>query len=171
MPNSDHSWLHERPLSRHLTAVGGVVAAAALELLTTGAAGTQEPVPEVPFPGTRDGRAGWINAKDGTAIHYEDWSNGRPVVFSHGWPLRADIWEGQGKFVASHSFRAIAFVRRGLGNRIHARPRSFRRAEAHYPRRGRSELAPLGYAAAREADQERGVENLFGRVARADRRR
>jgi non-heme chloroperoxidase len=31
-----------------------------------------------------------ITARDGAAIHDEDWAAGRPVVFSHGWPLGAD---------------------------------------------------------------------------------
>lgn len=34
---------------------------------------------------------GTIAAKDGTRIFYKDWGRGRPVVFSHGWPLSADL--------------------------------------------------------------------------------
>ena len=48
-------------------------------------------------------------------IFYKDWGSGQPVVFSHGWPLTADVWDGPANFVASHGFRAIAHDRRGGG--------------------------------------------------------
>lgn len=56
-----------------------------------------------------------INTKDGTHIYYKDWGAGRPVVFSHGWPLNADAWDGQMVYLASHGFRCIAHDRRGHG--------------------------------------------------------
>ncbi len=56
-----------------------------------------------------------ITTKDGTAIYYKDWGTGRPVVFSHGWPLNADAWDDQMMFVASHGYRAVAHDRRGHG--------------------------------------------------------
>jgi len=46
---------------------------------------------------------------------YKDWGTGQPVVFSHGWPLTADVWDGPANFVASHGFRAVAHDRRGGG--------------------------------------------------------
>lgn len=56
-----------------------------------------------------------ITTRDGTLIFYKDWGRGRPVVFSHGWPLTADAWEDQMMFLADHGFRAIAHDRRGHG--------------------------------------------------------
>src|SRR5262245_40244987 len=38
---------------------------------------------------------GTIITKDGTELYYKDWGAGRPIVFSHGWPLSSDSWEGQ----------------------------------------------------------------------------
>jgi len=56
-----------------------------------------------------------IRTKDGTQIYYKDWGTGRPVVFSHGWPLSADSWEAQMVFLASNGYRCIAHDRRGHG--------------------------------------------------------
>jgi len=53
--------------------------------------------------------------RDGTAIYYKDWGTGKPVLFSHGWPLDADMWDTQMEFLASRGYRAIAFDRRGFG--------------------------------------------------------
>ncbi|MFF7252507.1 alpha/beta fold hydrolase [Streptomyces microflavus] len=52
---------------------------------------------------------------DGTAIFYKDWGSGRPVVFSHGWPLNADAWDNQLRLLAENGYRAIAHDRRGHG--------------------------------------------------------
>ena len=56
-----------------------------------------------------------ITTKDGTAIYYNDWGSGHPVVFSHGWPLSCDAWEKQMVFLASKGYRCIAHDRRGHG--------------------------------------------------------
>ena len=56
-----------------------------------------------------------IKTKDGTNIYYKDWGSGKPITFSHGWPLNADAWDDQMLFLASHGFRCIAHDRRGHG--------------------------------------------------------
>jgi len=56
-----------------------------------------------------------ITTTDGTQIYYKDWGAGQPVVFSHGWPLSSDAWDGQLLFLAQHGYRAIAHDRRGHG--------------------------------------------------------
>src|ERR1700743_1604602 len=48
-------------------------------------------------------------------LFYKDWGTGRPVVFSHGWPLSADAWDDQMKFLADKGYRCIAHDRRGHG--------------------------------------------------------
>jgi non-heme chloroperoxidase len=56
-----------------------------------------------------------FTTRDGTSIYYKDWGSGRPVVFSHGWPLSADAWDAQMLFLVQHGFRVIAHDRRGHG--------------------------------------------------------
>ncbi|EOC1289739.1 alpha/beta hydrolase [Cronobacter muytjensii] len=56
-----------------------------------------------------------IKTQDGTQIYYKDWGTGKPVLFSHGWPLDADMWDSQMNFLAERGYRAIAFDRRGFG--------------------------------------------------------
>jgi non-heme chloroperoxidase len=56
-----------------------------------------------------------FKTKDGTEIYYKDWGAGRPVVFSHGWPLSADAWDLQMLFLADNGYRVIAHDRRGHG--------------------------------------------------------
>ncbi|MFI5974861.1 alpha/beta fold hydrolase [Streptomyces sp. NPDC051452] len=57
----------------------------------------------------------FATAKDGTRIFFKDWGSGRPVVFSHGWPLTADAWDPQLKLMADNGFRVVAHDRRGGG--------------------------------------------------------
>lgn len=56
-----------------------------------------------------------LTTRDGTEIYYKDWGSGQPILFSHGWPLDADMWDAQMLFLASRGYRTIAFDRRGFG--------------------------------------------------------
>ncbi|MFT8776848.1 MAG: alpha/beta hydrolase [Gluconacetobacter liquefaciens] len=56
-----------------------------------------------------------FTTSDGVGLYYKDWGTGRPVLFSHGWPLSADMWDSQMLHLAENGFRAIAFDRRGFG--------------------------------------------------------
>ncbi|MGZ7193837.1 MAG: alpha/beta fold hydrolase [Halobacteriota archaeon] len=56
-----------------------------------------------------------IKTRDGTQIYFKDWGKGRPIVFSHGWPLSADAWDAQMLFLGQNGYRVIAHDRRGHG--------------------------------------------------------
>ncbi|HEU0254159.1 MAG TPA: alpha/beta hydrolase [Pyrinomonadaceae bacterium] len=56
-----------------------------------------------------------ITTKDGAQIYYKDWGTGPAITFSHGWPLNADMWDGQMLFLAQNGFRVVAHDRRGHG--------------------------------------------------------
>ena len=57
----------------------------------------------------------FFETADGTAIHYNDWGTGQPVVLIHGWPLDADMWEYQSVHLARSGYRVITYDRRGFG--------------------------------------------------------
>jgi len=56
-----------------------------------------------------------ITTKDRTQIYYKDWGKGQPIVFSHGWPLSGDDWDGQMLYFGRQGYRVIAHDRRGHG--------------------------------------------------------
>lgn len=56
-----------------------------------------------------------IKTADGISLYYKDWGKGKPVLFSHGWPLDGDMWDNQLNFLAENGYRVIAFDRRGFG--------------------------------------------------------
>jgi non-heme chloroperoxidase len=58
---------------------------------------------------------GNLTTRDGTRLWFKDWGEGPAVVFSHGWPLSSDAWEGQMAFLAARGFRCLAHDRRGHG--------------------------------------------------------
>ncbi|NIF21567.1 alpha/beta fold hydrolase [Candidatus Pantoea multigeneris] len=59
----------------------------------------------------------FITTSDSTRIFYKDWGdkNAQPVIFSHGWPLSSDAWDGQMLFLLQQGYRVIAHDRRGHG--------------------------------------------------------
>lgn len=59
----------------------------------------------------------FVTTTDGTRIFHKDWGDrtAQPVVFSHGWPLCSDAWDGQMLFMLQNGFRVIAHDRRGNG--------------------------------------------------------
>jgi non-heme chloroperoxidase len=73
---------------------------------------TARAVSVTPRVSTRSSR---LVTRDGTSLYYKDWGTGKPVVFSHGYPLSSDAWENQMFFLAQHGFRVIAHDRRGFG--------------------------------------------------------
>lgn len=58
---------------------------------------------------------GTITGNGGTRIFYKDWGKGPAVVFSHGWPLTADAWDGQMLFFGQRGYRVVAHDRRSHG--------------------------------------------------------
>ena len=60
-------------------------------------------------------KTNFVTTKEGTEIFYKDWGKGQTVVFSHGWPLSADAWDGQMLFLLEKGYRVIAHDRRGHG--------------------------------------------------------
>ena len=70
-------------------------------------------------PSTSHGKTAmsFVTTKDGNEIFYKDWGDktAQPIVFSHGWPLSADDWDGQMLFFLQHGYRVIAHDRRGHG--------------------------------------------------------
>ncbi|HYJ55048.1 MAG TPA: alpha/beta hydrolase [Mycobacterium sp.] len=56
-----------------------------------------------------------VATDDDVEIFYKDWGSGRPIVFSHGWPLSADDWDAQLMFFVTRGYRVVAHDRRGHG--------------------------------------------------------
>jgi non-heme chloroperoxidase len=108
---TDISSLSSNALGRHeLLAVGDI--ATGLEGLSVEAAPRNDT-----RPGQQKGTTpvNTVTSRDGTQIYYKDWGSGPVVTFSHGWPLNADMWDGQMLFLAQQGFRVVAHDRRGHG--------------------------------------------------------
>ena len=85
------------------------LAAAALSLWLPGSPAAHA----APQAGTP--RMSVFTTSDDVEIFYKDFGAGRPIVFSHGWPLSADAWEAQLLFFGSRGYRVIAHDRRSHG--------------------------------------------------------
>lgn len=48
-------------------------------------------------------------------IFYQEYGEGKPVIFIHGWPLNHEMWEYQLAELPKHNLRCIAYDRRGFG--------------------------------------------------------
>src|SRR5271154_2815873 len=105
------------PLRRRDVIVGGAAMVAAFGLPMRALAYQTSPASASAQHANNQGetRMNMITTKDGTAIYFKDWGTGRPVVFSHGWPLTADAWDAQMLFLGENGYRVIAHDRRGHG--------------------------------------------------------
>ncbi len=103
--------------SRRDLLLNSVAVAAAIGLPAAAIAADKAPAGKSAAAGQARGKPGanTVTTKDGTQIYYKDWGSGRPVVFSHGWPLTADAWEAQMVYLGERGYRAIAHDRRGHG--------------------------------------------------------
>ena len=52
---------------------------------------------------------------DSNHIFYQEYGEGTPVIFIHGWPLNHEMWEYQLLEISKHNIRCIAYDRRGFG--------------------------------------------------------
>ncbi len=87
--------------TRRTFVAGSLAAAAALALPTSARAET---------------RSARIRTKDSTELHVKEWgASGRTVIFTHAWPLSADIWDYQAAALAEAGYRVLAYDRRGFG--------------------------------------------------------
>lgn len=57
----------------------------------------------------------FFETADGTRIAYQDYGQGRPIVFVASWALSSDMWEYQIPFFVEQGFRCVALDRRGHG--------------------------------------------------------
>ncbi|MDQ1087363.1 alpha/beta fold hydrolase [Siphonobacter sp. SORGH_AS_1065] len=57
----------------------------------------------------------YIETAPGVQVFVEDWGQGQPVVFLHGWPLNHKMFEYQVNQIANH-YRCILIDRRGFGD-------------------------------------------------------
>jgi non-heme chloroperoxidase len=70
----------------------------------------------LPISARAESRSARIRTKDSTELHVKEWgAGGRTVIFTHAWPLSADIWDHQAAALAEAGYRVLAYDRRGFG--------------------------------------------------------
>lgn len=105
---SDPSFIKRRRTIAALAALAG----APLSVLATSAAAQGSSSRKEPL---MTNGSSFHTTKDGTRIFFKDWGKGKPIVFSHGWPLDADAWDPQMLFLGLQGYRVIAHDRRAHG--------------------------------------------------------
>jgi pimeloyl-ACP methyl ester carboxylesterase len=58
---------------------------------------------------------GYIEVEPGVEVHVQDWGEGRPIVFIHGWPLSLRMFDAQSMQLPARGIRVIALDLRGFG--------------------------------------------------------
>jgi non-heme chloroperoxidase len=116
MMDQDDSRAHDRRTSRRDVMIGVLVTASAPAMAPSAIAASAKDDSLAAGNASRGvRRMSTITTKDGTEIYYKDWGKGPTILFSHGWPLNADVWDDQMMFMAGRGFRCVAFDRRGHG--------------------------------------------------------
>jgi non-heme chloroperoxidase len=59
--------------------------------------------------------SGYLKVADGTELFVRDCGRGRPVVFTHAWPMSADCWDQVALQLVNSGHRVISYDRRGFG--------------------------------------------------------
>lgn len=55
----------------------------------------------------------YFTTADRTRLFYEDWGDGRPIVFVSTWAMSSAMWENQVPVLTQHGLRCITYDRRG----------------------------------------------------------
>lgn len=58
---------------------------------------------------------GFIEVEPGVEIHVQDWGEGQPIVFVHGWPLSLRMFDAQSMELPARGIRVVALDLRGFG--------------------------------------------------------
>jgi non-heme chloroperoxidase len=93
----------------NILAVAGATVPAAM--LSEAAA----PAPRATTSATRATTAPFVEARDGTRLHWTQWGSGRPILFLNSAGLTTQMWDYQMIAFADQGHRCISFDRRGHG--------------------------------------------------------